>query len=338
MGAVAKVPSVVSTQNLEPKLDNRVWVTTPEQIRFQYQTVGGLLRALALLLDLFFIAVLVGVIGFGLFLLTVLAALILPTSSGAGRAIIEALSGLSNGIYMIVLFLFWWFYGVYQEYRYHGRTWGKICVGIQVLGVDGRSPTFAQCVWRNFLRLADGLPFFPVIYLFEVDSTELMDSAEGAAQSVIQTGFAMGRFFPTFATAIAAMMLTSRNQRIGDLFAGTMVVRSQEYGAPLVPVFNDVELLQLANQIPRSFSPGRELLETLSLYVSRRQRFTIERRREIAARLAPLLAAEFGMPPTTDHDLLLGAVYLRAVCDPVQLSNMLEEAIRQRSSSQWSPG
>lgn len=330
MGAVSKFSAVTATQNPAPKLDNRVWVTTPEQIRFQYQTVGGVLRALALLLDLIFISLLVSLIGLALFFLTGLVAFALATTSQFGQDIAEALSGFTTGVYLMVLFFFWWFYGVFQEYRYHGRTWGKMCVGIQVLGISGRTPTLAQCIWRNLLRLADGLPFFPAIFLFYADSTDLMDSAESQSQSIIQTGFAMGTYLPTFAVAIAAMMLTTRNQRIGDVIAGTMVVQSNEYGVPLVPVFHDVELLSLANQIPRSFNPGRELVETVSLYVSRRQRFTVERRREIAARLAPLFAAEFGMPPTTDPDLLLGAVYLRAVCDPVQLTNMYEEAVRQQ--------
>ncbi|MDP1562686.1 MAG: RDD family protein [Pirellulaceae bacterium] len=338
MGAVSKVSSAVVAQKPEPKLDNRVWVTTPEQIRFQYQTVGGLLRAVALLLDLFFIALIVSAIGLLLFLLTVILAMVLASAGQFGQDVAATLFGLSIGIYLIVLFVSWWFYGVLQEYRYHGRTWGKMCVGIQVLGVDGRTPTFSQCVWRNFLRLADGLPFFPAIFLYQADSTTLMENAESQSQSLIQAGFALGTLLPTFGTAIAAMMLTARNQRIGDLFAGTMVVQSQTYGAPLVPVFNDVELLTLANQIPRTFTPGRELVETLSLYVSRRQRFTIERRREIASRLAPLFATEFGLSPATDPDLMLGAVYLRAVCDPVQLTNMLEEAMRQTPSYSRSQG
>lgn len=332
MGAVSKTSLVAGALTTEPKLDNRIWVTTPEQIRFQYQTVGGLLRAVALMLDLLFMFVILGCIGVILAVLTALMTFLLLITSDFGQGIAEALGGLSAGVYRIALFFCWWFYGVFQEYRYHGRTWGKMCVGIQVLGLDGRTPTFSQCLWRNFLRLADGLPFFPAVFLFPADSLELLDSAEQQSQTVIQAGFAIGMFMPTFLTAAAAMMLTARNQRIGDLFAGTMVVRSQSYGAPVVPLFNDVELLTLANQIPRSFTPGRELVESLTLYVSRRQRFTIERRREIAGRLAPLFATEFGFSPATDPDLLLGALYLRAVCDPVQLSTMLEEAERQTES------
>jgi uncharacterized RDD family membrane protein YckC len=320
------------------KLDNRVWVTTPEQIRFQYETVGGLKRAVALLLDLIFITMLVVAVYVVLSILTGLVAIALSLSGQGGAMLANALLGLSSGFYLVFLFVIWWFYGVLLEYRYGGRTWGKMCLGIRVLSLDGRTPTFSQCVWRNFLRLADGLPFFPAVFFFPADYADWWTEETAQTQSIIQQGFAFGALMPTFAAAILSMMLTSRNQRIGDLFAGTMVIKSQSYGVPNVPVFHDIELLSLANQIPRNFSPGRELVETLSLYVSRRQRFIPARRREIAARLSPCFAAEFGLPATTDPDLLLGAVYLRAVCDPVQLSGMYEEALRRQSLTQRRSG
>lgn len=338
MGAVSKVSTTSTTPTLETKLDNRVWVNTPEQIRFQYETVGGLKRAIALVLDFIFILLMLGSIWILLWIIIGVIALLLAISMGqASGGILEALAGFGSGFFSLLLFSIWWFYGVFQEYRYGGRTWGKMCLGIRVLSLDGRSPTLAQCVWRNFLRLADALPLFPAIFLFPANFVDWSLEEGVQNRSIISIGFALGNFMPTFLVAIVSMMLTLRNQRVGDLFAGTMVVKSQNYGAPVVPVFHDVELLSLANEIPRRFVPGRELVETLSLFVSRRQRFSHDRRREIAGRLAPLFIAEFGLPGTTDPDLLLGALYLRAVCDPGQLENMYEEAVRQRSITMRGP-
>ncbi|MBL8889097.1 MAG: RDD family protein [Planctomycetaceae bacterium] len=332
MGAVSKVSTTSATPTLETKLDNRVWVNTPEQIRFQYETIGGLKRAIALLLDFIFIWLIIGALWLVMWITLGLIMLLMAISMGqASSGILDALSGFGSGFFSLLFFSIWWFYGVIQEYRYRGRTWGKMCLGIRVLSLDGRSPTLAQCVWRNFLRLADALPLFPAIFLFPADFVDWASEADMQNRTVIQVGFAVGNFMPTFLVAIAAMMLTLRNQRIGDLFAGTMVVKSQNYGAPIVPVFHDVDLLYLATQIPRRFVPGRELVETLSLFVSRRQRFSHDRRREIAGRLAPLFISEFGLPETTDPDLVLGALYLRAVCDPGHLEKMFEDALRQRS-------
>jgi uncharacterized RDD family membrane protein YckC len=312
-------------------LDNRIWVDTPEQIRFQYQVVGGLKRAVALALDFVFMSLMI-FLAFAIFALTLLVLGLFLVTGPANWPLIETIFGLGAGLLFVIFFILWWFYGVIQEYRYRGRTWGKMCLGIKVLGVDGRTPTLSQCLWRNFLRLADSLPLFPMIFLVPADSLTLLgEDPSEHHRSVIQAGFAWSTYFPTFAVAIIAMLATARNQRIGDLFAGTMVVESESYGMPLVPVYNDLALLSLANQIPRAFTPGRELVETLTLYVSRRQRFTVERRREIAEHLAKVFRGQFGFPSQVDADLLLGAVYLRSVCDANQVILMYDEAVSQQA-------
>jgi len=335
MGVASQAGDRRPTSPLPVKLDQRIWVDTPEQIRFQYQTVGGLTRAMALVIDLFLMAALLASLTLVAGLLSLLV-LWLFASNSAGSQVVDFLFGLGTGFYLIALFVLWWFYGVIQEYVFHGRTWGKMLLQIRVLGLDGRTPTLAQCVWRNFLRLADGLPFFPIIFLIPVDDFSLIGNGQ-QSRTIIEVASARSTFFPTFGVAILAMMLTARNQRLGDLFAGTMVVETESYGTPLVPVYQDPELLALADRLPRGFHANRDLVDTLSLYVSRRTRFTLERRREIARHLAAVLAAEFGFTESIDPDLLLGAVYLRAVCDPNKLSALYEASLSQGASWSGSP-
>lgn len=307
----------------EEGLDDRIWVSTPEQIRFRYQTVGGLRRVLALVLDLIFIGLLVS----GAMVALSLAGIVATIIIGFNPQLVDLIFGLGTGLLMIALFFIWWFYGVYMEYYYGGRTWGKIAMGIRALSADGRPLTYSQCVWRNFLRLADSLPVFPVIYLFPAGDTWMLSDEFGMeSQTVIQSGFAMSAFFPTFGVAVLSMMLSARNQRVGDLFAGTMVIESEAYQIPQVPVFDDAELLALSLRIPRDFSSSRELAETLSLYVSRRRRFSIERRREIARNLSEVLLPQFGISESTDPDVLMGALYLRTICEIPQLESMYEKA------------
>jgi hypothetical protein len=53
------------------------------------------------------------------------------------------------------------------------------------------------------------------------------------------------------------------------------------------------------------------MAQALSLYVARRERFSPQRRQELARTLAEPLAARLRLPPDTNSDLLLCALYFR---------------------------
>jgi uncharacterized RDD family membrane protein YckC len=74
------------------------------------------------------------------------------------------------------------------ELLYAGQSPGKRRVGIRVLSLDGRRPSFNQLVLRNILRLVD---FLPLGYL----------------------------------AGVASLFVSERAQRLGDVVAGTLVVR-----------------------------------------------------------------------------------------------------------------
>jgi uncharacterized RDD family membrane protein YckC len=89
------------------------------------------------------------------------------------------------------------FYDVLFEVLGRGRTPGKRVNGLRVVRGGGRPITFSRSAVRNILRLIDILPGF-------------------------------------YAVGMTAIFVTSENQRIGDLAAGTHVVRYRHGDRPRV--------------------------------------------------------------------------------------------------------
>ena len=106
---------------------------------------------------------------------------------------------LGGGVMMAVLtvafFLIWFGYGIVLEWFWRGRTIGKKVFGLQVTDEQGLRLTFHQVALRNLLRLVDMLP---VLYL----------------------------------TGGLACLISRRCQRLGDLAAGTVVIRAPHVEKP----------------------------------------------------------------------------------------------------------
>jgi uncharacterized RDD family membrane protein YckC len=82
------------------------------------------------------------------------------------------------------------FYDVLFEVLGGGRTPGKRIVGLRVVRSGGRPITFVRSALRNILRLIDILPFF-------------------------------------YGVGMTVIFITERNQRLGDLAAGSVVLRDR---------------------------------------------------------------------------------------------------------------
>jgi hypothetical protein len=154
---------------------------------------------------------------------------------------------------------------------------------LRVLSVDGQPINAAQAILRNVLRDVDALP-------------------------IVGLPFTM----PLYMLGLAATALNDRFQRLGDLAAGTIVVVEHRSSLGELAPAGDAEVLRFAAQLPVGYVIRRSMAHALSVYVSRRTLFSPARRREIARLLAEPLGERFGLPPTTDPDLLLRALYERA--------------------------
>jgi uncharacterized RDD family membrane protein YckC len=92
-----------------------------------------------------------------------------------------------------------WFCGL--ETLWHGRTLGKAAMGLRVVGTDGTSVRFQQAFLRAAVLIVD-------IFLIPI-------------------GF----------VAVVSALLSPRDQRLGDMAAGTLVIRERSAGANVAPAW-----------------------------------------------------------------------------------------------------
>jgi uncharacterized RDD family membrane protein YckC len=111
-----------------------------------------------------------------------------------GFAAIAAPKASLWGFAILILFYFLLYFGYFAffEILWNGQTPGKRKAGIRVIKDSGRPLTPAESIGRNLLRIVDWLPAF-------------------------------------YAVGIASAILTKENKRLGDLVAGSLVVREASF-------------------------------------------------------------------------------------------------------------
>jgi len=108
---------------------------------------------------------------------------------------------------IIILFLIFAGYFIAFEWLWSGQTPGKRLLRLRVIREDGRPLTLWESIARNLLRIADAVPGF---------------------------------ILPVYSVGLIAIFLNSRDQRLGDMFAGTVVIRERANEAPtFVETFSD---------------------------------------------------------------------------------------------------
>jgi uncharacterized RDD family membrane protein YckC len=99
------------------------------------------------------------------------------------------------GIFFLIMFLMQWGYFSLFEALWKGRTPGKRAAKIRVIHQSGRGITFLESLSRNLVRFIDYLPGF-------------------------------------YAAGVVAMFMSRQHQRLGDMVAGTLVVRDRDVQQP----------------------------------------------------------------------------------------------------------
>ena len=131
----------------------------------------------------------------GLVILAIVAALFLPAIHAAGGSMDAVTGKWAAGIVLLIIFLLHWGYFTLFEAFGNGRTPGKHVAGIRVIHRSGRAVSFVESLARNLVRAVDYLPSF-------------------------------------YAVGVVAMFLNRQHQRLGDMAAGSIVVRSREIDSP----------------------------------------------------------------------------------------------------------
>jgi uncharacterized RDD family membrane protein YckC len=212
----------------------------------------------------------------------VLAVVVLLAHLAAPSVSVGALGRAGTGVLLLLLFAIQWIYFVAWEGS-SGRTPGKMAVGARVVTVSGRPIGWAEAALRNLLRAADLLP----------------------------TAYLVGA---------VAMALSRRFQRLGDLVAGTMVVlgeapRGRAAPIALAPPATNAELAAL----PPVVTLDADERAAIELFLLRRPSLGVARERELAAMIAPPLAAAIGVRRDPGSELMrdparfLALVHHRAV-------------------------
>jgi uncharacterized RDD family membrane protein YckC len=145
-----------------------------------------------------------------------LSALILTSFPSIERVIASAPKWVI-AVMIIVLFLILAGYFAFFEWAWSGQTPGKRWLKLRVLREDGRPITFWEAAVRNLLRTLDMMPA------------------------------------PFYSIGLISVFSTTRDQRVGDMVAGTVVVREREAEAP---EFSQVFATPVSDPaLRRSFKP-----------------------------------------------------------------------------------
>lgn len=128
---------------------------------------------------------------------------------------------------IIFVFLLMSGYFAFFEWLWRGQTPGKRWMKLRVIREDGRPISFFEAVVRNLLREFDIMPF------------------------------------PFYSIGLISVFSTNRDQRVGDLVAGTVVVREREAEAP---AFEEVFASPVSDQaLRRSFKPVQFIADVNNL-------------------------------------------------------------------------
>jgi uncharacterized RDD family membrane protein YckC len=110
--------------------------------------------------------------------------------SGAGVALLSAqpMTGWIIAVFTLLAFALLWGYYIFFEVAWNGRSPGKKWASLRVIRSDGSPITLTESIVRNLVRLIDFLPLY-------------------------------------YALGVLTMFIDARSRRLGDLAAGTLVVR-----------------------------------------------------------------------------------------------------------------
>jgi uncharacterized RDD family membrane protein YckC len=174
--------------------------------------------------------------------------------------VLTILPGIATALMFIIGFLVNWGYFVFLEYRYAGQTLGKRLLGLRTIQESGVRVGFYQAAMRNLVRPVDNLP---LLYLC------------GGALALI----------------------SKKTRRLGDIAAGTLVIRDRRRAIPaaiarpseIVPALQEK---RVEERIRRASVDEREVLLSAAL---RREELSMEARLSLFRAISEYVCDRFSI-------------------------------------------
>lgn len=195
-------------------------------------------------------------------LLDLLVAIAILIAVGAVAAFSANATGNTTlAILLFVMGAFALTYGYFwaSEYAFNGQTLGKRAARLRVVGTSGEPISFSQAGIRNLIRFVDFLPGW-------------------------------------YAAGLVCLFINGRGQRLGDLAAGTVVVRERRrVRLQDLPIAAGQPAAASAGAPPPSAAAWGPLVDDaaakrfLAAYVSRRQALDSTTRARLAGYIEPVL-------------------------------------------------
>lgn len=191
--------------------------------------------------------------------------------------VFNASDGILSAVFLATSLLYCGYYIVFER-LWNGQSPGKLLLGLRVVQEAGRPIGFSASLIRNLVRLID---FFPIFY----------------------------------GGAIMAMFIDKRTRRLGDLAAGTLVVRDRQRVS-----LDDLIALTTSRRVASALAansqatlPNLEALQPndvslIQEFLLRRNALPVDRRQRVAGQLAYALFQRLGYSVPGDPELFLQQV------------------------------
>jgi uncharacterized RDD family membrane protein YckC len=236
-------------------VERTIDVATGESVAFSYELAGLGSRFLAVFIDLTIqISVLIGAL---LIFAWIGSAFPAGKTPVAPAQIQKIAAAIVEGVFIFALFMLFFGYFILFEWLWQGRTPGKRLLGIRVVRDGGFSVDLVSSMIRNVVRILEALLGFYTL------------------------------------SAISAL-LSPQNRRLGDLAAGTLVVRDQRYERARSLPFSEVAR---EDPVIREVAPRER--ELIRQYAERRKALSLEARSRLAATIAGTVRPK--LPASYDH-------------------------------------
>jgi len=171
-------------------------IETPERVQLEFALASIGNRFLAVAIDHFLQYLSMFIIAW---IMLSLAGFSSSDVADASEKIVKEMPKWVVAILILALFLTFAGYFILFEWLWNGQTPGKRLLKLRVIREDGRPLTLWEAIARNLLRIGDAVPGFIV---------------------------------PVYSVGLIVIFLSNRDQRLGDIFAGTVVIRERSDEAP----------------------------------------------------------------------------------------------------------